>query len=495
MSALIGAIPNPLARGSENLLVLRITPDPQKNDLGTVLDLTSYGQATDDTKRTWRLFSRDLGLDQAGRIANSPQPALPEQVQEGLRANLQVMDSSGDLPLWLNLIRPYGNLGTLPWEAMLGGTLERPVLRLPDFLERPRESADVLECAVIFDPPKQPDQAEAVAQLRLIVEQTLAASSRTQTRVNVFAGTTWHSQITGISSDRRVKVHPPDDALRLVQELRSQSGRPALAESEMLSARRFWLDWISAAVQGRSLDVVHFVGAALVTAARTGLTVANVMPGGEDFVAISLVDISDIGMTLTALGAWGAIFTASAGARDPRAMAFVADAVARSRPGTVLYHRADSARPDELRQALAFLFSAAPSQPPRLVDGFLYTQPANVAAHAHFHGEFALDSLIRNSQLVGTSSGFAKRALAKVAAYVPLVSGPELQQAPNWASAMQRYIESASLDQLRLNSNDVLLTKGGPATEQPMSRERTETVKHTLADIQAAAANYLRKSV
>jgi hypothetical protein len=454
----------PFVLGQRDLIVLRVVLEPNEDPLKLVLDLIVYGKVTDEGKRTWRLTLQDLGISETGWPESSTHFVLPPQVQEGLRASLALMNLESERPLWLNLVRPYGYIGMLPWEFVLGTLLDRPVLRLPDFLERPRENTSVLELAVVFDPPSPVPAAQAELQLRSIVEQTLAASSRPKTSVNVFTTAAWIEQLEqlrSIGGDPRVKIHSPHKAVELVESLHS---RP-----ERRTGARPWLDWICAAVEGRSIDAVHFVGRAVVTSARSGLLISSAPVPDPDnqTTTVSLITIADIGVALTRVGAWAAIFSPPPDSCDGLAMPFVADAFAHSRPGTVLYHRAKAEDREILRQSLQFLFSSEPAQPPKLSAGFVYCQPGIVAAHVDFQDKLLFDVLKQNADLIGTPD------------------------TPNWAAATQRYIESVTLDQLRRNSPDVLFTK--MLTGAVVASEQDKALKETLSDIQKIVGCYVQK--
>ena len=98
------------------------------------------------------------------------------------------MNPAANLPLWLDLrvAALYGFMGILPWERVFSQLLERPILRLPDFLERPRENSDVLEAAIVFDPPPSTSPESAAGQIKVIVDEMLAGSPRPQTRIHIF---------------------------------------------------------------------------------------------------------------------------------------------------------------------------------------------------------------------------------------------------------------------------------------------------------------------
>ena len=90
-------------------------------------------------------------------------------------------------------------------------------------------------------------------------------------------------------------------------------------------------------------------------------------------------------------------------------------------------------------------------------------------------------------------ASWVDRARAKAGVYIPAL-GVDLKQPPNWASAAQRYVESATLNQLRRASTDVLFTKSAATIDQVKTAAQSETVQKTLSDIQNIVGSYLKKS-
>jgi hypothetical protein len=134
------AISNPFSKGDHDLIVLRITVTLVDGKPQVMFDLTGYGKIREQGRRNWRLALAEIGISELKpeSIQYPTTMALPLQVQDGLKAGLALMNPAANLPLWLDLVRPYGFMGILPWERVFSQLLGRPVLRLPDFLERPR---------------------------------------------------------------------------------------------------------------------------------------------------------------------------------------------------------------------------------------------------------------------------------------------------------------------------------------------------------------------
>ena len=479
------AIPNPFGRNNPDLIVLRITLALGNEKPEVVFDLTGYGKIGEHDRRTWRLALAEIGISEQlspGPMQETSLLSLPLQLQEGLKAGLALMKPAADIPLWLDLVRPYGFLGMLQWERALCELLHRPVLRLPDFLVRPRENTDVLESAIVFDPPPSSSPEIVTAQLKMIVGELLAGSPRAQTRIRIFPCAAWQNTLANFFTDKRVTVYDADKNREALGNTVSDKPREFAAASP-------WFDWICAELKGRSLDAVHFV-----CRARATESTAVLLLGSSPFSpqTVAAIEIADIGGALIRLGAWAAIFSPPAGEPESATMAFVADTFAQSKPGSVLFHPAAPDSSEDLRDSFRFLFSGVPAHPPKLIKGFLYCQPESVAAHAGFNAKAASSVLPSELPALAKQASWMDRVRAKAGVYIPAV-GVDLKPPPDWASAAQRYVESAALNQLRRVSTDVLFTKSAAALDQVKSAAQSETVQKTLSDIQKIVGSYMNK--
>src|SRR5262249_42675252 len=141
-------------------------------DLVVHFNLGRYATGPDGEHRIWTYPLRDLGapstlLDELDHFS------LPLQLVQGLREELVERSVAADQPLWLDLIRPYGFLGVLPWEQTLGTILGRPILRLPSFVEPPQADEDVADLAVLVGTPPACDRRRTVWQVRSVVDAIL----------------------------------------------------------------------------------------------------------------------------------------------------------------------------------------------------------------------------------------------------------------------------------------------------------------------------------
>lgn len=346
LSDFLKAIPNPFAKSNPDLIVLRTMLTLAEDRPKIVFDLTGYGEISEQGRRTWRLALDEIGVSEhlsPDQAHDSSVLSLPLQLQDGLKAGLALMNPAADLPLWLDLVRPYGFLGILPWERVLSELLARPVLRLPDFLVRPRENTDVLEAAILFDPPPSIAPDKAVDQLKLIIGELLAGSPRAQTRIHIFPNAACAKALAkrSVKLDKRARIHPSSDTTGVAAE------GPGFVSP--------WFNWICAALEGQSLDAIHFVCKTRATESAALLLLSR-SPHTAEAQTLTPAEIGDVGAALARLGAWAAMFSPPVGDNDGAAMAFVADTLAQSRPGSVLFYPAARDCRQDLRESFRFLF-------------------------------------------------------------------------------------------------------------------------------------------
>jgi hypothetical protein len=493
----------PQPSSSPALLVLRITLRFWEEDPRVELAFIRGAETAGDDSRIWRVQTASLGIPTSLEPHTNPVLDLPLQVTAGLQANLAKEPKT--LPLWLRFAKPHGYLGVLPWESVLTQALGRPVLRLPDLLDRPRENHEVLEVAVCFDPGPDAPAPKVVEQINWLSDAIVLGSPRPQTRVNLFTTAAWFDRLRASSVASRVRLHDPAKAptcseafkrtSRAVQEHAAggqgpESGRPPLESP--------WSIWISQSLNKRSLDAVHFICRSIVTDSGPALMASSSPSPRETLASSSYTDATLLAALMTRTGAWAALFSAPPDGTSGVTLALMADALAHTRPASVLYH--PLSRPEHvfaLRLAYSFLFARAPTAVPPLAEGFLYCQPNSVAAYAALPVSPVLTASRQNAALLERASGLTDRLYAAVTPYVPLIKNHELEQPPNWATAVQRHIETVALEELRRNSPDVLLSTPESARAQIDPNANPPTggiVNDTLADIQKVVGDYLQKS-
>lgn len=413
--------------------------------------------------------------------------ALPADVLDRLRQALQSVDAPLDHPIWLHLVKPYGVLGAAPWERLLA-PLGRPVLRLPDFLERPRENTRLLDVAICWEPGPEASAEEAVVDLCRLADTILKSSPREQTTVHVFASEDWSRPLRARLKESRVQIHRPP----------STWFGPKRKTSSISASS--WLDWICEGIGKGSLDAVHFVcdaresrdGASLVLSSSPSESPASKVP--------VYIEVEALSTFLNRTGAWSTIFTPPRGGGSESLVRFYADRLAQARPGPVLFH--DGRRLDEpdelahLAQAYRFLFSPAPAIPPSGASMFIYCQPALVESVQPAACP-VLEAVSANAKLLESAGSEPPRALRAALSKIGLGSRDET---PSWLSATQRYVEGAAMDARRESSTDVLLTglvaelSAADAPDDGTIKPSTDAVlAQTLEQIQAVVRDYAVK--
>lgn len=478
---------------ANSVVVLEIALEFLPDATEVEFDLGQYGALLPADRRTWRLPIAALQASNPSAPTAS-QLELPLQLTEGLRASLADMQLGAEQPLWLDLKRPYGNLGVLPWERALGGALGRPILRLPDLLQPPHENTDVLDAAILFDPPMEGDEEKTAQQAIRLASSLMRGSSRLQTTVHIFAGAGWHDRLKGQSLPTGTRLHDPAGAETSKDVVRR------LRAGETPTRTSTWTNWISHAVKGRSIDVIHFVGDAGFTDSGSGLFLSSSPSPKERMVVPILADVDEITAMLTGAGAWGAMFSPTE-ASGEIPMAYLADALSHARPGPVLYHLAASEDANAIEAAYRLLFASSAVRAPSLTRGFVYCYPPALSENATDNDPLS-DLATLGLDLIQRRAPLSDRLRTTFTGLIPLLTTHVITRAPSWVGAAQRYSESAALDQARRAAPDVLLSRTSqgrrPESEKSAdpgtTREALRARQDALADVQNVIKTYLQKS-
>ncbi len=411
-------------------------------------------------------------IDAPSEIADGVEPklTLPWEFKDALATALA--DAPKSAPLWLHFVKPYGYLGVQPWETELTQLLARPILRLPDLFERPPETRDVLEVAIIYDAGPRTVPKDAELQIKIIATAIAKDSLRNQTRVHLFPSVAWRAAFKEIEFDHRVIVYDPVEAA---------------ATAGTAQPFTNWSSWIQSKIGQLSLDAVHLVCAAADTAIGPVLRLSTV-PDSSGLAPQIAVDMEALGAFLTRVGAWTAIFTPPPGDQWGVGLRMAADVLAKARPTTCVFQpiaTADHALGFHL--LCRFVFSPNPADPPKCVDSFVYCPPKMVAEDYPLKPGSIFDAMHANASLLERSS-----RKEKMLNWLNSWRGLENPQTPKWASAIQRHIESLTLHELRRQSPDILLSsresllsqleKKNSGAADDGGRETLEAIQKIVAD-------------
>ncbi|MGH8903428.1 MAG: hypothetical protein ACRDYA_17590 [Egibacteraceae bacterium] len=378
-----------------------------------------------ETVVSWRVPVEELGLPASleGGLPMDDRFALPEEMVAELRWHLHE-ELDPERPLWLHLVKPYGFLGAVPWEALLQLHLDVPILRLPDFIVEPvrsRNSIDVLLCAA--DSSAEP--IDLAAQVEFLAGR-IAESLTLPTTVHVFTDSAVYAELLGREWQPRsggtVLLYEP------AYEPAGGAWQPADPDDNLLAQE--WLRWMRDELP-TSVDVAHFVVPGHVALGQ-GAFVLPAMSAWTDR-SLDVVGAAALNRFTTQIGAWSVAFTCPRGQSSAIGLRLIADALAQVRPGPVLYHDLAADRDAEaLMSSYVFLYADHPAPPPRSTSVFLYCQPFQVSTEPRKR------DLLTAKALLGPPSGAAPSSRVR-----DLLAAET--STPAWIAASQRYVEQCEV--------------------------------------------------
>lgn len=476
---------------THGLTTLRVSVRPHGSRMTAAVELVSYAQGSPELLHTWWLSSAELAVPVRMTAHWAPTGQLPADFVGELGTRLDELGLAAGLPLWLHLVKPYGFLGAVDWEGALVGALQRPLLRLPDFLERPRENRAVLDVALVCSEPVSEPRLDPPQLLVDTAQAVLQGSRRERTTIHLFADEQYfHILKARFTNEPRVAVHDPASArTHGIQE------RGRVAGAELRDLHSPWLLWIRASMQGRSLDAVHFVAHGFLADQRPAMALAESPLSNRDRGDARYVGVGELAAFLTQTGAWSTMFTSPPGNYSEAGLRLLADTLAQTRPGPVMYHRLETGlgSDSQLQALYGFLYAPMPSPVPAQRDWFAYCQPSiveeldplpprRVAATALDANAGLFESTAvplsapqtRGASRAGSRGGATPRGKPPAAASPTPAAEPDL---PSWVSAAQRYVEQTAQQLQRREERDT--------TTSAVSSE----VERTLQKLQAVVAS------
>jgi hypothetical protein len=456
------------------LVALKVWLRLQRSGIVAHIELESHEGGTPRTLKEWAVTGSELGLPAELPRDWRLDKALPQDLLNGLSSEVDALHLHPQHPLWLHLVKPYGALGVIPWEDLLVPVLQRPILRLPDFLESPRENRSVLDVALCCSEPVSEQQIHPPVLLEHVAGAILNGSGRPRTSVHIFADANYHTELRErFANETRVSVHDPAGAGRYGEQERS-----TILLQGTRGIRSPWLLWIRDAMLGRSLDAVHFICHGYLAGDRPALALAESPLSNRDRRDARYVGVGELAAFLTQTGAWSAILTDPPENYSEAGLRMLTDTLAQTRPGPVIYHNLKSAAASTLEEAYAFLFAPEPSPPPCQTGWFTYCQPGIVDSHVPVQRSVVTSrALEMNTPLFGLQATGGEP--------VPDLFGPErLDEVPSWISASQRHVEEVSLDLQR--------QRGSSQAADAATAQRTDAAAGTLDELQEIVTNYAR---
>jgi hypothetical protein len=419
------------------LVTLRVRVRSREHGIAAELRVVSYIDGSPRELQAWWLDSSMLGLPTRLYSQWPPTRSLPAQMIHELCIAIDDLELAHGLPLWLHLVKPYGFLGALDWEAALVPQLGRPLLRLPDFLERPRENRDVLDVALVCSEPVSEPRLNPPQVLQDVVAAVLSGSRRPRTTVHIFPDESYFDSLRQtFAAEPRIAVHDPQGA-----QMHGVMPRGSVRCDEACELQSPWLKWMRDSMKGHSLDAVHFVCHGFVADQRPALALAESPLSNRDRRDARYVGVGELAAFLTQVGAWSAVFSSPPGNYSEAGLRLLADTLAQTRPGPVLYHTLGAPGPDPVLQGMyGFLYAPTASPVPAQEGLFAYCQPALIDTLA------SPDRAAPASAALAANSSLFESVLPPEEMSRDPLAGTLLPgDAPSWVSAAQRYVEQQSL--------------------------------------------------
>lgn len=477
-----------------HLLALKTSLGREGREWMVQLELETHAGPAPETLASFRLSTQALGLPRYFEAESSPVFTIPPEITAELSTQIKKLQLEPSHPLWLHLVKPYGYLGIVPWEDLLVPALQRPVLRLPDFLEPARERRDTLDVAICCSVPLSEPSFSIPQVLGDVAAAILSGSPRLRTQIHVFPDLDSFEPLHAtFANEPRVSVHDPSEAARYLQA-QDANATPDAARTVTSP----WLQWMRDAMQGKSLDTVHFVCHGYFSDERASLTVTECPATSQNRRTARFLSVAETAAFLNQTGAWSLVCTAPPNNYSDAGLRYFVDTLAQVRPGPALFH--DLKRDPglmALRNAYGFLFALMPRE---AVAGpiFMYCQPALVdtqiptpvadqstAGIVSLNAElFSMAAPAVDEPPAPQAKGPGRKSAAKRAgktpapAPAPAPAAPDVSAAvPNWLASAQRYVEEQVQEAQRRDATS-------SRTPNDRGRRNASLIAETLTDVQ-----------
>ena len=379
-------------------------------------------------------------------------------------------------PLWLEIMHPAGYLPLVSWEQLIQEQVKIPVLRLAYHPVQPTPPEGPLTVVLCVSATNK-GQALAPSQLLEVIRQiqaTLPAGSRVEVFADVLHYFGLHRVLSGDGSDGVILHEPPK--LELAPGVPADAPQRPVPGEDGVRQEHPWVSWMVRSLNGRAVDIVHWISPGMLFPERGMLMVAN-HPAGHSSgrkrsSAIRWVSADDIRSFLLSVGAWAAIASSPWQRLSRMGLRLLADDLARSWTGLVALHEP---KPRANSGYVADLYRLICSSEVRTLPATrrlrVYCHPA-VTGHAATCPELQLDPEVERSwsRLQEAEADLRRAGKVKV-----------------WVASTRRNLEQSI--------SEHLVTKPSSPVEAAEQKGRQEAIafisKIVAEDIAASAAGGL----
>jgi hypothetical protein len=385
-----------------------------------------------EPREFFRCDTAELGLPDrvdSTRSVSEDRFRLPPDAAGSIARAVAEMDAggAGRDAVWLELPAPRGYLHLAPWEKLLASAVpDRPMLRLPYHTLRPRASSAIVEVAVCGVVPRAGLAGVDPSAIIAAHARSWILNAGLKTRVHVF---TRDEAVAGV---RRlvealpdVVVHDPEQA----RDLPASGLARDVSPTDL--ATNPWLLWMTAALGGQALDIVHVLTQGNLSGTGGRMLIARSPIAGDERDTCLLVGPTPLSGGLSQLGAWALVLSGLPGDPCPAGLRDLADAIAQLRPGVAVAGGPTGSDTTDLDAALRRLFGdgSPPGRPLPTLSCWIHPQFVEYAPEE-------CDALLLTTK--GHSTVIAPATQDALAA----------QDTPAWVAAGTRYLELQQADWL-----------------------------------------------
>lgn len=445
-------------------------------------------------ERSWDAGLEEIGIPRGSdgpRAVSARGTELPLSLPEHLLADLEdwVRDhGEWTRPLWVHLVRPYGSLGLVPWEVLLGNRLLIPILMLPDFIfPPPRETEGVLDVVLCASAPLGVEEIYVYMAMTEALHSITAVLKR-HMRIHLFAD--W--EMARLLSQHAAAVERPGVQVLVYDHPQAVSGGEEESSSRLVARpgaiRSPWLLWMVEALRGRSVDVVHFVCHGHLSREGGSLLFAESPLGGSERYLSAPVGATELQTFLTRVGAWSSVFTGPKDNHSPAGLRALADEIAQNRPGPMMMH---TAAREESRLTVGagyrFLYGEEPVPVPRSRSLFIYCQPYLVTRRSRVGRRLETrgDTLLAQTGVLRNEAQWTVLFSALEASPIDGVF-EDVDQVQPWVASTERFADQVQMELQELVREDVL-----PAGHREL---HTRVKQQMLSALRQAVAEEARSS-
>jgi hypothetical protein len=386
--------------------------------------------------------------------------AVPGHVVESLRQAVDEMGQASTVPataIWLELPSPRGYLYVLPWERLLA-PLGRPLLRLPYHVLRPQAPSPSLAVALCASAPLAKAPFDTVGEMDRMARLWLDRAGD-QVTFHLFTDIESHGPLRSRVSDLsgRVVVHDPAEAEAYPAPPRTSR---VASESAVVNP---WLRWICESLEGKALDVAHFISHGYLSGDSGAIALASTPARDTDRNWSRFVGPAEMSLFLSRLGIWSLVLSGPPYNYSGAALRELADAIALARPGVAVAHELMADWDGEqLARLVEMVYGAGPPVEAPMPGVTCWVHP-----HFVRYPPEEREALLLTEQ--GTSS------LIKTATQDVLAG----EHTPAWVAAGARYLEAQQATWLP-SSPDEEVDKDAVAALESVSRLLEKHAKRHL---------------